>query len=249
MKGAPVLRTGVVFVGLAVGAIVAMVLGFSGPVAWASTGTVRVLDGCTVGTGAPPSGQACNLRNAQLAKVNLAGVDLAGADLTNADLAGANLTGTNFVGTDMSRANMAGADLTGAIFTGANLTNADLAGAVANDVTIDNVTWSDTICPDFSDSTGDGGSCNTAPTAAPSTPVEPGPVPGSGSLDGSTLSTPYDTGQATNLTGSVVGGGAALAFTGFPTAGVAVLGAALVALGLFLLFLPAPVRRKADRTV
>jgi hypothetical protein len=38
-----------------------------------------------------------------------------------------------------------------------------------------------------------------------------------------------------------------LAFTGFATAKVALLGTVLVALGLVLLFLPAPAKRKAVR--
>jgi hypothetical protein len=157
------------------------------------------------------------LRGANLVKGNFAGADLANADLAGAKLigaklAGANLVGANLAGSDLSGANMAGADLTGANLTGANLARADLGGARTHNVTADGVTWDNTVCPDFSDSTGDGGSC-----------------------------------QSTNLNGSVVGGGGALAFTGFATAKVALVGTVLVALGLILVFLPVPAKRKAVR--
>lgn len=230
------------------GAALAVVSGLGATATWASPVATRVVGGCAIWTDAPPSGEGCSLRGARLVKANLVGSDLAGADLTGADLAGANLARANLARANLSRANLAGANLTGANLAGADLTGTDLAGALANQVIVANATWNNTICPDFSDSTGDGGSCNTAPatvvpSAAPGTPTAPG------SLGGPGTSAPYDTGQSTNLNGSVVAGGAVLAFTGFPTAWVALLGAVLVGLGLLLLFLPvpAPAERRARR--
>ena len=64
-------------------------------------------------------------------------VDLRGANLTDADLSGIVLSGANFMGATLIRANLTGADL-----SGADLTFCDLRG----------VTWSETICPDGSNS-------------------------------------------------------------------------------------------------
>jgi hypothetical protein len=72
-----------------------------------------------------------------------------------AHLAGCNLSGLNLVG-----ANLAGADLAGANFNKANLTGADLAGATVTATTnFNKVTWSDTTCPDGTNSDADGRTC------------------------------------------------------------------------------------------
>ena len=97
-------------------------------------------------TGANLTG--ANLRDANLTFArlggNLSGADLQGANLTNSDLAFANLTRAN-----LTRANLAGANLRGANLTGANVAKAR---------------WSNTICPDGTNSNdpdGDGGTCLT----------------------------------------------------------------------------------------
>jgi uncharacterized protein YjbI with pentapeptide repeats len=54
----------------------------------------------------------------------------------------------------LAGANLLGQDLTGAALTGANLTGANLHVA-----TITNVSWSNTICPDGTNSDADGGTC------------------------------------------------------------------------------------------
>jgi hypothetical protein len=246
VEGAPSWRGGVVL-GVMVGAVFVITSSFGATAAWASTGAARVVNGCTIRTDAPPSGESCNLRGANLVNGNFASADLANADLANADLADANFAGANLAGTDLSGAKMAGADLTGANLTGANLARADLAGALWHDVTAAGVTWDSTVCPDFSDSTGDGGSCNAAPASGARTATEQSTNPSPAALGSSTISAPYVAGQSTNLSGLAIGGAGALAFTGFATAKVALLGTVLVAVGLVLLFLPAPAKRKAVR--
>jgi YVTN family beta-propeller protein len=86
----------------------------------------------------------CNLGGANLTNAQLAGANLKGANLKDAILVGANLAGANLQG-----ANLIGADLTGANLTGANLKGANLKGVV----------WSNTTCPDGTNSTADGGTC------------------------------------------------------------------------------------------
>lgn len=66
------------------------------------------------------------------------------ANLTDADLYGGKLAGT-----DLAAANLSNANLTFANLTGANLTGATLTG----------VTWSDTICPDGTNSNNDENTC------------------------------------------------------------------------------------------
>lgn len=66
------------------------------------------------------------------------------ANLTSADFYGANLAGT-----DLADANLSSANLTFANLTGANLSGANLSGVI----------WSDTICPDGTNSNNDGETC------------------------------------------------------------------------------------------
>jgi phospholipase C len=81
----------------------------------------------------PQTGQI-DLRNATIHGESLKGADLEGAELMNADLHGANLIG----------ADLANANLTGATLQGANTNK---------------VIWSNTVCPDGSNSSSDGGTC------------------------------------------------------------------------------------------
>jgi uncharacterized protein YjbI with pentapeptide repeats len=85
------------------------------------------------------------------------------AGLVSADLSGANLTG----------ADLSDADLYLGTLENANLTNADLFGASLAVVDITGVIWSNTICPDGSNSDNDFGTCasnitDLPPTANPS---------------------------------------------------------------------------------
>jgi uncharacterized protein YjbI with pentapeptide repeats len=136
-------------------------------------------------TSAPcPSLAGCNLHGlnlagAQLARANLTGANLTGANLTGANLTGANLTGANLTGTNLNDAdlddanltganlngaNLTGAQLAGANLTGANLnkadlTGADLSGADVTGANFNKVTWSNTTCPDGTNSDADSGTC------------------------------------------------------------------------------------------
>lgn len=72
---------------------------------------------------------------------------LSGAVLTDAQLTRANLVGANLRGAHLERAVLIGSDLTGANLTDATLRGADLRGAQLKDVT-----WSNTVCPDGTNS-------------------------------------------------------------------------------------------------
>jgi uncharacterized protein YjbI with pentapeptide repeats len=105
-----------------------------------------------------------NLENADLAGVNLSGADgqadYSGANLTDADLAG----GGNYDSGDFANANLTGAVLSGGFdgdnFTNANLTQADMSGGSFDSAdTFSGTTWSDTTCPDGTNSGNDGGTC------------------------------------------------------------------------------------------
>ena len=92
--------------------------------------------------------------DATLAGCNLSGVILAGAYLPGADLRDTNLKGAN-----LTRANFAGSELRNANLNDANLTNANLAGANLKGAHVKDVIWSNTICPDGTNSDANGGTC------------------------------------------------------------------------------------------
>jgi len=89
-----------------------------------------------------------------LAGCNLKGVNLAGAYLKDGDLSDANLNDSN-----LARANLTDANLTRANLNGANLTNANLVGANLKGAHVKDVIWSNTICPDGTNSDDNGGTC------------------------------------------------------------------------------------------
>jgi hypothetical protein len=105
------------------------------------------------------------LGGTDLSNANLAGADLGPApDGTTTNLSGANLSGANLNGANLNGANLTGATLTGANFnradlTGANLTDADLTGANLNKAILTGVTWSNTTCPDGTNSDNSGATC------------------------------------------------------------------------------------------
>ena len=126
----------------------------------------------------------CNLKGLNLANANLSGADLVKAILTNAVLTravlenafltAANLTGANLTGANLTGANLTGANLTGANLIGANLTGANLTGANLTGANLTGATWSNTVCPDGTNSSSDGGVCRATSQltlAAPSVPV------------------------------------------------------------------------------
>lgn len=143
-----------------------------------------------------------DLVGATVTGAQVGGADLQGANLTGLDLAGFTLTGDNLSGADLngaalSGAALSGADLSGTDLSGANLSGADLDGATSTTATnFNGVTWSNTTCPDGSNSNADGGAClNAVSTATASggpgeTVAGSGPVTatGSGGSAGDTLS-------------------------------------------------------------
>jgi len=110
-----------------------------------------------------------NLRNLDLSGVNLMGVSLpneslVGDNLTNANLSNSNLQGANLNGDPLTGANLTGAsligtNLQGANLQGANLTNANFGGATLKAASLGGVTWSNTVCPDGTNSDADGNTC------------------------------------------------------------------------------------------
>jgi uncharacterized protein YjbI with pentapeptide repeats len=76
------------------------------------------------------------------------------ANLTSENLSGAKLSGANLNSADLSGANLSGANLTGANLVGANLNSADLSGT-----NLGKVIWSDTTCPDGTNSNAGGRAC------------------------------------------------------------------------------------------
>jgi uncharacterized protein YjbI with pentapeptide repeats len=96
------------------------------------------------------------LVNASLAGANLNNANLTGALLKGADLSGANLQGANLTDADLSGAALAGANL-----HRANLTDADLSGADVSGANLNGARFSNTTCPDGTNSDADGGRCST----------------------------------------------------------------------------------------
>jgi uncharacterized protein YjbI with pentapeptide repeats len=112
---------------------------------------------------------ACNLdypvtcEDGDLAGEDLTGVDFTYARLRGTDLTGANLSGANFnfadlTGTKLVEADLTGADFRGAALANADLTDADLTGAIFTSdnalrvLQLEGVRWSNTICPDGTNS-------------------------------------------------------------------------------------------------
>jgi uncharacterized protein YjbI with pentapeptide repeats len=107
---------------------------------------------------------------AQWPGANLGFVIANGINLNTADLTGANLGGGSFAYANLHSANLPGANLNGGSFahsdlSGANLLNANLTFANLTDATTDSftvvggVTWSNTTCPDGTNSNNDGNTC------------------------------------------------------------------------------------------
>jgi streptogramin lyase len=112
----------------------------------------------------------CNLKDVNLQNIILNGADLSGdnllrAQLENARLIGANLQGANLNGAQLQGyafldgANLEGANLHGADLSGADLSRADLTGANLHGATLTGAKWSNTTCPDGTNSDNDGGTC------------------------------------------------------------------------------------------
>ncbi len=146
------------------------------------TSTSETLGETVANCGASPKG--CNLQSGDFTNANLAGLDLSGSNLQKAVFDGANLTGTNLAGSNMQSASFVGANLTGANLSstnlqkadftnanlqganlqGANMQNSDMTGAnlkqaLTAGANLNKATWSNTTCPDGTNSTSHGSSC------------------------------------------------------------------------------------------
>jgi uncharacterized protein YjbI with pentapeptide repeats len=88
------------------------------------------------------------------------GATLIDPDLDYADMVDAVLIGANMSGADLSNTDLHYADLTNANLSNANLTNTNLTNAVITDTVLSGATWSNTTCPDGTNSNNHiGGSC------------------------------------------------------------------------------------------
>jgi uncharacterized protein YjbI with pentapeptide repeats len=117
-------------------------------------------------TGAKLDG--ADLNGADLAGVNFGGdslrhlEDLTGVIFSNANLAGANLDSTYLFGSPMDGANVTNARFASAFVIGVNFSNAILTGSDLKDAqSLEYPTWSNTTCPDGTNSTTDGGTCTS----------------------------------------------------------------------------------------
>ena len=90
-----------------------------------------------------------------IVRLNITGANLSGTDLSFANMDGDSAAYANFTGSNMNGVSIPYADLTGAIFTNTNLTG--VTGLDSS--TLDNVVWSNTICPDGTGSNDHGGTC------------------------------------------------------------------------------------------
>jgi uncharacterized protein YjbI with pentapeptide repeats len=97
---------------------------------------------------------------------NLNGVTrFVGTDLINAWFRSAGISNIDFTGADLTGADLLGANAEGAIFSGADLTNADftdtdlLYATGLDSATLTNTIWSNTICPDGTNSDANSGTC------------------------------------------------------------------------------------------
>ena len=85
--------------------------------------------------------------------------DLRQADLRQALLTQAYLRAVRLDGVNLTASDLTGAKLTHSIISGANFTDAILAGADLSETTGIGVIWSNTICPDETNSDDNGGTC------------------------------------------------------------------------------------------
>jgi serine protease AprX len=106
------------------------------------------------------------------------GADLTGSAFSNATFTGATLNGANLTCVNLFQANLTSATLDGANLTGANLFGATWVATTWSGST----TWSNTTCPDGSNSTTNAGTCagHFGAPAVGTTPITTacGPAPG-----------------------------------------------------------------------
>jgi len=84
-----------------------------------------------------------------------------GQNFSGINLTGVNLSFANFIGDNLTGANLSNTQLPLAYLTSANLTDANLAGVTfgSEEPVISGAIWSNTTCPDTTNSDADGGTC------------------------------------------------------------------------------------------
>jgi uncharacterized protein YjbI with pentapeptide repeats len=164
-----------------------------------------LIGGYLVGPGAYLNG--ANLSGFDLSSIDLTGANLSNTNLTNADLSDANLDGVlsgGITGTpsslpsnwlltvgyligpglfvqyaNLTDADLEDADLVDTTLISDNFTDADLAGANLTGAAFDYDTWSNTTCPDGTNSDNDGYTCLNN-LILPDAPTNVSAVPGDG---------------------------------------------------------------------
>lgn len=130
-----------------------------------------------------------DMTDADMPVIDLSGSNMAKSTLTGARMIGANLTASRLNGADMTSAKLGSADLSGATLNraalydaelsgailrdsvlkkaalrgatlrGADLSGSNLTGAILDGARLDDVAWSNSTCPDGTNSDANGGTC------------------------------------------------------------------------------------------
>jgi Pentapeptide repeats (9 copies) len=110
-----------------------------------------------------PALKGKNFSYAQISGLQLVSVDMSGTNFSNSNISGSfsgtNLTNVNFTDAILT-VSFSETNLQSANFTNANLTDADFNSATNMDTaTLTGVTWSNTICPDGTNSDNNSNTC------------------------------------------------------------------------------------------
>ncbi len=97
------------------------------------------------------------ITNSNLTNANLSGVTFSVGSGAGIDFTNSNLSGTNFMGADFSTANTA--IFSGITGSNTNFTNANLTSAITTGASLTSPIWSNTTCPDGTNSNSNGNTC------------------------------------------------------------------------------------------
>jgi hypothetical protein len=111
----------------------------------------------------------------QIVSIQLISVDMSGTNFSHSNISGTffqtDLTDTDFSNASLEESSFAETNLQNANFTNADLTDTDFTGATNMDTaTLTGVTWSNTVCPDGTNSDENSNTCE-----GHFTPAEPAP--------------------------------------------------------------------------
>ncbi len=104
-------------------------------------------------------GMASKLIGGDLSNAVIESSQLLGLSLSNTNFSSADLNSNTIEDTDFSGSNFTNANLTSSFLTNINFTDANLIGAVMTNTTRTNIIWSNTTCPDGTNSNNNGGTC------------------------------------------------------------------------------------------